>query len=73
MFPLSGLGGLPFTGRTGWNAFSSHCPSNGNIVILFAPHIGIDKNGKVGQITRDGQTEPSPSCGAAIGAYRQLQ
>ena len=26
VFNLSGLAGLPFTGKTGWNAFSSHCP-----------------------------------------------
>ena len=25
-FPLSGLGGLPFTGKTGWGAFSGHVP-----------------------------------------------
>ena len=42
VFPLSGLGGLPFTGKTGWGAFSSHCPEDGNIVVLFAPHVGID-------------------------------
>ena len=48
VFPLSGLGGLPFTGKTGWGAFSSHCPEDGNIVILFAPHVGIDVDGTVG-------------------------
>ena len=26
VFPLGGLAGLPFTGKTGWGAFSSHCP-----------------------------------------------
>ena len=26
IFPLAGLAGLPFTGETGWSAFSSHCP-----------------------------------------------
>ena len=42
IFPLGGLAGLPFTGKTGWGAFSSHCPADGNIVVLFAPHVGID-------------------------------
>ena len=69
MFPLGGLGGLPFTGKTGWGAFSSHCPDNGNIVVLFAPHVGVDANGKVGAISRDGQACGSSACGAAIGAY----
>lgn len=54
MFPLGGLAGLPFTGRTGWGAFSSHCPIDGHIVVLFAPHVGIDSEGNIGKVTRDG-------------------
>jgi hypothetical protein len=42
MFPLGGLAGFPFTGKTGWGAFSSHVPNDGNIVVLFAPHVGVD-------------------------------
>jgi hypothetical protein len=55
VFPLSGLAGLPFVGKTGWGAFCSHVPSpDGNIVVLFAPHVGIDSNGNVGKIHRNG-------------------
>lgn len=54
MFPLGGLAGFPFTGKTGWGAFSSHCPADGNIVVLFAPHVGIDVEGTVGKVTREG-------------------
>ena len=54
IFPLSGLGGVPFTGKTGWHAFSSHCPRDGNIVILFAPHVGVDSTGEVGKVLRKG-------------------
>lgn len=54
IFPLSGLAGLPFTGKTGWHAFSSHCPKDGNIVILFAPHVGVDNAGTVGKVLREG-------------------
>jgi len=54
VFPLGGLAGLPFTGKTGWAAFSSHCPKDGNITILFAPHVGLDREGRVGKIYRDG-------------------
>ena len=68
IFPLGGLAGMPFTGKTGWNAFSSHCPKDGNIILLFAPHVGIQSNGKVGYVKRDGQDEESSACGAAIGA-----
>jgi hypothetical protein len=48
LFSLGGLGGLPFTGTTGWKAMSSHVPENGNIVVLYAPHTGLDYQGKVG-------------------------
>lgn len=54
VFPLSGLAGMPFVGKTGWGAFSSHCPEDGNIVVLFAPHVGVDRDGNVGKIYRDG-------------------
>ena len=53
-FPLGGLAGLPFTGKTGWGAFSSHVPKDGNICVLFAPHVGIDSDGNVGYVTREG-------------------
>lgn len=66
---MSGLGGLPFCGKTGWGAFTSHVPTNGNIVILFAPHIGISKSGTIGMITRMGHECESTACGAAIGAF----
>ena len=69
IFPLGGLAGFPFTGKTGWAAFSSHCPEDGNIVILFAPHVGVDNTGCVGKVLREGQSHPSSACGAAIGAY----
>jgi len=69
VFPLSGLAGLPFTGKTGWGAFSSHCPKDGHICILFAPHVGVDAEGNVGKVVRDGHETASSACGAAIGAY----
>ena len=73
MFPLGGLAGLPFTGKTGWAAFSSHCPKNGNIVVMFAPHVGIDSDGIVGKADRDGQDCSSAACGAAIGAFNAVK
>ena len=45
IFPLAGLAGFPFTGKTGWGAFSSHVPKDGNIVVLFALHVGVDATG----------------------------
>ena len=71
---MGGLAGLPFTGKTGWGAFSSHVPKNdGNIVVLFAPHVGISEEGVVGSIHRDGLEEISHACGPAISALDALK
>ena len=51
---MAGLAGFPFTGKSGFSTFSSQCPKDGNIVILFAPHIGIDSNGVIGKIKKNG-------------------
>ena len=73
VFPLGGLAGMPFTGKTGWAAFSSHRPDDGNICVLFAPHVGVDCNGEVGKVTREGQEGSSSACGAAIGAFNAVK
>lgn len=69
-FTLGGLAGMPFCGKTGWGAFSSHTPSNGNILILFAPHTGIGSDGTIGRLQRKGQDFDSACCGAAIAAHK---
>jgi hypothetical protein len=69
---MAGLAGFPFTGKSGFGAFSSHCPKDGNIVILFAPHVGIDSNGSVGKIKRNGHEDCTSACGAAIHAFEDL-
>ena len=28
---------VPFTGKTGWGAFSAHIPEDGNAVVIFGP------------------------------------
>jgi hypothetical protein len=43
------LAGIPFTGKTGFTAFSHHIPDNGNLFVLFAPHVGISKSGRIGK------------------------
>mmetsp|Transcript_26176 Transcript_26176/g.56695 ORF Transcript_26176/g.56695 Transcript_26176/m.56695 type:complete len:355 (-) Transcript_26176:29-1093(-) len=68
VFHLGGLGGIPFTGKTGFAAFSHHVPDGGHAFILQAAHIGISNSLKLGQFTRDGQTHDGSACGAAVGA-----
>ena len=72
-FSLGGLGGLPFAGKSGFRAYLHHVPDSGRLLVLFAPHVGIDSEGRIGALQRDGQTEVSKACGAAVGAYKAIQ
>jgi len=70
-FPLGGISGSPFVGKSGFNAFAHHVPDNGNILILFGPHVAISEAGELGQYLREGQSSHSAACGAVIGAFRK--
>ena len=68
-FPLGGLTGYPFTGKTGFHALSHHVPNaeeEGNIVVLYGPHVGISEKGELGKVQRENQSHESAACGAAI-------
>jgi len=69
-FPLGGISGAPFVGKTGFKAFSHHVPKHGHVFVLYGPHVGISDKGEVGKVVREGQDAASHSCGAAIGAYQ---
>jgi len=71
-FKMGGLNGYPFAGLTGMNAFAHHVPENGAVVVFYAPHIGITKEGVIGEINRIGQQANSACCGAAKGALDKL-
>ena len=71
-FKMGGLDGFPFTGLTGMQAFASHVPDDGAVFIYYGPHIGISKEGTVGEINRFGQHKPSSCCGAAHGVLHKL-
>ena len=71
-FALGGLGGLPFAGKSGFRAYLHHVPDSGRLLVLFAPHVGIDAEGRIGSLQREGQTALSKACGAAVGAYKAV-
>lgn len=71
-FKMGGLDGYPFAGLTGMGAFASHVPDNGAVFIYYGPHIGISKEGVVGEIHRFGQSRNTGCCGAAKGALQKL-
>lgn len=71
-FKMGGLDGYPFTGLTGMGAFASHVPDDGAVFIYYGPHIGVSKNGQLGEIHRIGQAKNTGCCGAAKGALAKL-
>jgi len=71
-FKMGGLDGFPFTGITRMEAFASHVPDDGAVFIYYGPHIGITKDGTLGEIHRLGQSKNSGCCGAAKGALGKL-
>jgi hypothetical protein len=71
-FNMGGLDGFPFTGLTGMGAFASHVPDDGAVFVYYGPHIGISKEGILGEISRIGQSHRSGCCGAAKGALNKL-
>jgi len=72
-FHLGGLDGYPFAGLTGMGAFAHHVPEDGAILIFYAPHIGVTKEGKIGEINRYGQSSNSSCCGAAVAGLNKLK
>lgn len=71
-FKLGGLDGFPFAGLTGMGAFASHVPDDGAVYIYYGPHVGISKDGVLGEINRIGQGKPSSCCGAAKAGLTKL-
>jgi len=72
-FKMGGLDGFPFAGLTAMQAFASHVPKDGAVYLYYGPHIGISKEGKMGEIQRTGLLEPSPCCGALKNALDKLK
>ena len=72
-FRMGGLDGYPFTGISGMGALASHIPDEGGVFMYYGPHIGISKEGVVGEIQRVGQSYATTCCGAAHGAVGKLK
>lgn len=72
-FHLGGLGGLPFTGTSGLEAFAHHIPEGGTMFLLIAPHVGFSNSKGWGYVLRHGQHKPSTCCGALMGTLTKLE
>ena len=72
-FYLGGLGGIPYTGKTGMAAYASHVPTDGAAFIFYGPHVGIHSDGTIGVIQREHQHEPTYSCGALLSVLERMR
>lgn len=74
VYNLGGIAGIPFAGDIGMSDLLSHSPKDGKIVILFGPNVGINKNGKVGQVERIGTEEfgDDEANGVTVRAYYDI-
>jgi|GEM_PF-5067228 len=63
-FHLHTLTGLPVSGKASIAAYYHHIPKQGVGIIIYAPHLGVDAEGRIGSVNRHGIAHPSASCGA---------
>ena len=67
-FSMGGLAGFAFGGVTSFGAMAHHIPKNGSCVVVYGPHVGIDRDGNVGKLNRRGRDGNGPCCGSAAAA-----
>lgn len=72
-FVMGGLAGFPFGGITSFGAMAHHIPDDGNCLIVYGPHVGVDSFGTVGAINRRGRAKPGACCGSAAAALGKLR
>ncbi len=72
-FNLGGLGGIPYTGKTGMAAYASHVPAEGASFIFYGSHVGIHSDGSIGIVHREHQHGPTYSCGALLSVLERMQ
>ena len=72
-FALGGIAGFPFGGNAAFGAMAHHIPSNGNLLICYGPHVGIDFDGAIGKVNRRGHHGSGTCCNTAIGSLAYVK
>ena len=76
-FSMGGLAGFAFGGVTSFGAMAHHIPhgqGRGSCLVVYGPHVGVDKDGKVGKVNRRGRWHGSGACcGSAAAAAGYCQ
>lgn len=65
-FNLGGIAGFPFGGYTAFGAMTHHVPHGGTILIVYGPHVGIDLDGVIGRVNRQGHHGSGTCCSTSI-------
>lgn len=73
-FSMGGLAGFAFGGVTSFGAMAHHIPDGGSCLVIYGPHVGVDKDGNVGKVNRRGRwTSSGVCCGSAAAAAGYCQ
>jgi hypothetical protein len=72
-FCFGGIAGFPFGGCTAFGALCHHIPINGNCIIVYGSHVGIDHDGLVGKVNRRGHHGSGECCNAAIASLAYVK
>jgi hypothetical protein len=67
-FSMGGLAGFAFGGVTSFGAMAHHIPKNGSCLVVYGPHVGVDRDGAVGKVNRRGREGSGACCGSAAAA-----
>lgn len=65
-YTFGGIAGFPFGGCTSFGALCHHIPVDGQCIIVYGPHVGIDHDGAVGKVNRRGHHGSGACCNAAL-------
>jgi len=57
-----------FGGLTSFGAMVQHMPNGGSYLVVYGPHVGVDRKGKIETIDRRGRAKGGASCGSAVAA-----
>lgn len=70
---MGGLAGFPFGGVTAFGAMAHHIPDGGSCLVVYGPHVGVDKDGSIGTVNRRGRVTSGACCGSAVAAHAYVE
>jgi len=72
-FSMGGLAGFPFGGVASFKEMAQHIPDGGSSLIIYGPHVGIDKEGNISVHNPHGKAMIGACCESAISALEHVR